>query len=209
MALTGEILAAVAARRCGPTIRVFEPGPTLAFGRQDTLLGGFQRARGVASELGFTPVVRHAGGRAIAYGTGSLIVELIRPEDSGFKSPEARFRELAALLVGSLGQLGMELELEEVPREYCPGRFSLRLPGGPKVAGIAQRVVRGASLTTSAITVAAGDKVRRVTADVYQALGLPLDIGTVGSLTDRFADANVPAVAQAVSASALALAERR
>ncbi len=186
IALTAELLAAVAARRSPPTLRVFRPGPTVAFGRLDSLRDGFEGAREAARKHGFAAVVRHAGGHAVAYDHESVVVELVRSEDRLYAAIERRFEQLSALIADSLGELGVGLDLGELPDEYCAGRFSLHLPAGPKVAGVAQRVIRGASLTTAVIVVGSGELLRAVTAEVYSTLGLRLDIRTVGAITERF-----------------------
>lgn len=79
MSLTGAILDDVAAGTRPDTLRVFRPGPTVAFGRRDSFAAGYQRAAQAAELCGFAPVVRHAGGHAVAYDHGSVIVEWMRP----------------------------------------------------------------------------------------------------------------------------------
>jgi lipoate-protein ligase A len=199
MARTGELLEAVDARRSPATVRIFRPGPTVAFGRQDSFQSGFDRARHAARMHRFEPVVRHAGGHAVAYDADSVVVEVVRPEDQLFGGIEQRFEALSTLIQTALEQLGVELELGQLPDEYCPGRFSLHLPSGPKVAGLAQRVIRRASLTTGVIAVAGGDRLRAVTVDVYEALGLPLDVDTVGAIADRHPAVTAQAVADALA----------
>ena len=54
------------------------------------------------------------------------------------------FAELAGLLRDALAADGIDVEVGERPGEYCPGRYSVHLRDGPKVAGLAQRVVSGA-----------------------------------------------------------------
>lgn len=199
MALTAELLDAVARGRLPPTLRVYRPGATLAFGRLDALRDGFEHARELALRHGFTPVIRHAGGHAVAYDHGSVVVELIRPEERLYGGIEPRFEELSALIRDALLPLGVGLELGELPDEYCRGRFSLHLPAGPKIAGVAQRAIRGASLTTAVIAVGSGDRLRAVTAEVYAALELALDPGTVGAITDRFPTVDAGRVADSLA----------
>jgi lipoate-protein ligase A len=69
---------------------------------------------------------------------------------------------------------------------------------GPKVAGIAQRVVKGASLTTGVLAVGSPELLRAVTADVYSTLGLPLDVSTVGAINDRYPGIEAGAVADMI-----------
>lgn len=199
MALTGAILDDVAARTRPDTLRVFLPGPTVAFGRRDSFAKGFQRAARAAEECGFAPVVRHAGGHAVAYDQGSVIVEWMRPEDHLLGGIGERFEELTKLILDALKQLGVAVELGELPDEYCAGRFSLHLLDGPKIVGVAQRVIKGASLTTAVIAVGSGDRLRAVTGRIYHELAIPLDVSTVGAIADRFPDVDVSAVANTIA----------
>lgn len=185
MSFSAELLADVAAGRAPETIRIFRPGATVAFGRLDSRLSGFERARAVAAAHHHLPLLRLAGGHAVAYDSGSVIVEVIRRHERSFTGVERRFEELAELVLEASGGLGIELEAGELPDEYCPGRFSLHLADGPKVAGIAQRVLARASLTTAVIAVQNGAALRSLTTEIYAALGLPLSPKTVGTLDEH------------------------
>jgi hypothetical protein len=99
----------------------------------------------------------------------------------------------------SLEHLGVSVELGELPNEYCAGRFSLHFPSGPKVAGVAQRVVRGASLTTAVVATGSGERLRTVTGRVYRDLALALDLSTVGAIADRFSGIEANVVADTVT----------
>jgi lipoate-protein ligase A len=204
MGITGAILHSIAARCAPATIRIFRPGPTVAFGRRDKHLPGFAAAGRVALAHGYTPLLRHAGGHAVVYDNNSIIIDVPRPEEEHLVGNfEARFTELSRLIHTALNKLGVELELGELPNEYCPGRFSLHLPDGPKVAGIAQRAIRGASLTTAVLTVGSTGSVRSATSEIYAALALPLAAGTVGAVADRFPDLDTQVVVDAVADLAL------
>ena len=66
-------------RRTGPVLRLYEPSPTVAFGRRDELLPGFAAAARAARESGFEPLVRKVGGRAAAYHGGCLVLDHVEP----------------------------------------------------------------------------------------------------------------------------------
>jgi len=199
MALTGELLRAVAAGRETGVARVFVPGPTLAFGRLDAREPGFAEAEAAARSHGFTPQIRHAGGRAAAYDHGSLVIELIEPSDSIADGIEARFVALAERVRRVLADVGVATEIGELPGEFCPGRYSLHA-AGRKLSGVAQRSIVGASLTTAVIAVEGGGRLRGVLVDVQRALGVAWNPETAGS-----ADEFVPGLtADAVAAAAVA-----
>jgi octanoyl-[GcvH]:protein N-octanoyltransferase len=203
MTLTATLLEAVARGDAPDTLRVFRPGSTLAFGRLDRARAGFDDACRVAIAHGRTPVVRLAGGHAAAYDSKCLIVEALRRHERGAMSElETRFRDMVDLVQQGLADLGVKLEVGELPAEYCPGRFSLHLPHGPKVAGVAQRVLTRASLTTALIVIAGATALRRTLADVYAALELPFDRRTAGAVTDHHAEIHCELAERAIIASA-------
>ncbi len=202
MEATGRLLRAVADRRAPATTRIFQPEPTAAFGRLDRLRSGFDRATRLARENGYTPLLRHGGGHAVLYDTGSVVVETIRPESGWVADRESRFIDMAELLSRGLDRLGVAVAMGELPGEYCPGRFSLHLPAGPKIAGIAQRAVTGALLTTAVLAVQTTPLWRDLTADVYAALDIPLSITTVGGTSDAHPELEANSVADAIALAA-------
>lgn len=185
MAFSAELVRAVAAGARPRCARLYRPGPTLAFGRRDALLPGFAAARDAARDHGFAPVVRLGGGHAAAYDEGSVVVEVVEPQAQVGVGIQERFQALADLLADGLAAVGVDPVVGELPGEYCPGRWSLHAAGsGVKLAGIAQRSVRGAALTTAFVAVEHGDRLRAVLTDVYAALGLAWEPSTAGALED-------------------------
>ena len=73
-----------------------------------------------------------------------------------------------------------------------------------KVAGIAQRVVKGAALISTAVLVDAGPSLRAVLVDVYAALGIDWRPRTAGSLADVAAAPSLAALAEELAPGALA-----
>jgi octanoyl-[GcvH]:protein N-octanoyltransferase len=199
MALTQDLLDGVARGERGELMRVYRPGPTLAFGRSDRGRPGFDAAWRIGEAHGRTPVIRLAGGHAAAYDQDCLILESFSPhERSAPGAIESRFAAMADLITLTLARLGVALELGELPREYCAGRYSLHLPSGPKVAGVAQRVLTRASLTTAVLVVGGGSALRALLAEVYAALDLPLDLSTAGAVDDQHPGITAERVARAV-----------
>ena len=70
-----ELLARAKSGDIGPTLRLYRPAPTVAFGQRDTRLPGFDAAAKACRANGFEPLVRRAGGRAAAYHEGTLVVD--------------------------------------------------------------------------------------------------------------------------------------
>lgn len=184
MALSEALLRQVGAGQRGPTLRIFRPGPTLAFGRLDARARGFRAACDLARDRGFVPVVRSAGGHAVAYDQDSLVVEHVAFEHGAIAGLEPRFRDQSQRVVEALARVGAEARVGELPGEYCPGAYSVNVGGRSKVAGIAQRVIKDAARTSAVIVVGGGRRIPAVIQAVYAALDIPVDPATVGVLED-------------------------
>jgi lipoate-protein ligase A len=191
-----DLLRQVGRGERGALMRMYAPGPTLAFGRRDTRLPGFQRAWDAAADAGFEPVVRAAGGRATAYHEGTLIVDQIQPEPEPMLTHQARFSVFGDLFADALRAVGVDSRVGEVPGEYCPGEFSVHGVGAGgarvKLVGTAQRVVAGAWLFSSVVVVSGSPALRAVTTNVYRELGMELDPSTVGSVEDLLIPETMP-----------------
>ncbi len=195
------LLAAVAAGGSGPAVRLVRPEPTAAFSRRDALLPGYAAARTTAERHGFAPVVRPVGGRLAVQHRGCLVLDLVGRADDAVTGTTARFEAAAGVVVAALSALHVEagtldVRVGPVPREYCPGEHSVNLGGRVKVAGTAQRQVRGAWLVSVLVVVEDAAPLRALTRDAYADLGLDVDPATVvavadhapGATTDRVGD---------------------
>ena len=198
IAVSHALLQRVAAGEQPATVRLYRPGPTLAFGRLDELAAGFGAACAAGRDRGFTPLRRLAGGRAAAYDEGSLIYEEIVPTGAGLQEMTVRFDAATALLASALAGLGADARVGPIPGEYCPGRHSISVGGRLKVVGAAQRVVRGGALLSAVIVVGHGDRVRDVLVDAYRALDVPFTPSTAGALDDVVAGVTTDALADAL-----------
>jgi octanoyl-[GcvH]:protein N-octanoyltransferase len=182
-ALTHALLRQVGAGERGPVARVFRPGPTMAFGRLDALTDGYDAARAAARAHGYAPLLRLGGGHAAGYDEGSLLVEVIRPIATIAEGVQERFAWLTELLVETLGHLGVTARVGALPGEYCAGDFSVNA-AGVKLAGTAQRSIRGASLVTAVLVVEGGARLRAALVDVYDALGIEWRASTAAAAND-------------------------
>ena len=202
-----ELLALAKTGRIGPTLRLYRPAPTVAFGQRDTRLPGFEAAVQACRDHGFEPLVRKAGGRAAAYHEGTLVVDHVMPEPDAIAGSKGRFSFFGELLAQALRDLGVQAAVGEIPGEYCPGEFSVHgtQPADPtrriKLVGTAQRVVSGGWLFSSVIVVENSAPIRAVLTDSYAALGLDWDPATAGAADDLVAGISVQAVERAVVAA--------
>lgn len=185
MALTRELLRAVAAGDSGPVLRLYRPPrPTVAFGRRETHHPGHPAAEAAARRHGFEPVVRNTGGLAVAYGPGCLIADLMAADPSPATRLTARFAAFAEAIAAGLRSLGVAASVGRLEGEYCPGDHSVLGAGRIKLAGTAQRVVAGGWLCSASIVVAGAAPLRRVLTDVYRELTFDWRPGTLGAVED-------------------------
>jgi lipoate-protein ligase A len=111
-----------------------------------------------------------------------------------------RYDEGAALIVDAMSRVGVEAEPGEVEGEFCPGAYSVRTggPSGTKVAGLAQRVIRGAARMEALILVSHTAELRRVLEGFYGALGLTFRPDSLGDLPGTDVDGVVRTLSETV-----------
>jgi lipoate-protein ligase A len=199
-----ELLARARGGSLGPTLRLYRPDPTVAFGQRDTRLPGFDAAAQACLDNGFAPLVRRAGGRAAAYHRGTLVVDHIEPDADAVAGSKSRFGHFGELFAQALRSVGVQAAVGEIPGEYCPGEFSVHGTDPAdssrrvKLVGTAQRVVSGGWLFSSVIVVEDSAPIRKVLTDSYAALGLDWDPATAGAANDLVPGLDVAAVEQAL-----------
>lgn len=200
MALSSTLLEMVAGGARRPVVRCYRPLPTVAFSRRDTFLPGFGRAAAAGERRGFVPVIRAAGGRAAAYGSGCLVLEEIMPAADSMSAIRERFADGAERQAQALRGLGVDARVGEVAGEYCPGEFSVNARGEVKLIGSAQRIIRGAWLFSTVVVVESAAALRPVLEDVYAELGLEWDPATTGSVAGEVSGVGVEDVQRALLA---------
>lgn len=180
--LTASLLTAAADGT--PGIRVWAPPRQVAFGRRDAREPGYERARRLAAEEGFQPLQRDVGGRAVAYTGQTLAFAHAVPLDGDSRSIPERYERATEVVLTALRGIGATVAAGEPLNAFCPGDHSVRVVDGGKVSGIAQRVGTDAALIAGCLVVRSDDAhgVAAVTAPVYDALGVPFDPTTVGSV---------------------------
>lgn len=192
-----ELLREVAQGKRGPLLRIYRPAPTVAFGQRDTRAPGYEAAAQASCDAGFAPLIRKAGGRAMAYHPGSWVIDHVQPEKDAMLTHQHRFEHFANLFVEVFTRLGVPAAVGELPGEYCPGEYSVhgiatgegRFEKGRtvKLVGTAQRVVQGAWLFSSAVVLEDTEPIAAVTESVYKAMDLELDPRTIGSAQELVA----------------------
>jgi len=164
-----------------PAVRVWRPHRQVAFGPRDATSDGYERAREAATEHDYTVHERQVGGRAVAYTGDTIAFARIEPTDDGRSDIEERYAAVRVDIRDALEELGVDAQRGEPDQSFCPGSYSLQAPGG-KLVGIAQRVTDGAVLVAGIVVVDGHDEIADVLDPVYDALAVPFDPETVGSI---------------------------
>ncbi|MCQ3804599.1 MAG: lipoate--protein ligase family protein [bacterium] len=197
-AVSRAILEEVAAARLGETFRLYVPGRVVAFGRQDMVAEGYQRAVQACREEGFEAVERLAGGRAAVFHEGTLAFSWAIPTHDPLRDITGRFTEVDSIVMGALRCLGFDARVGEIPGEYCPGRYSVNLEGRIKVMGVGQRLRRGVAHVGGVVVVYGREPINRVLTPVYRELSFPWDPAATGSLRSVRKDISTTEVAESL-----------
>ncbi|THE66441.1 lipoate--protein ligase family protein [Salinadaptatus halalkaliphilus] len=198
-------------------VRVWTPHRQVAFGRRDARLEGYDRAREIARDGGFTPVERDVGGRAVAYdGETTLAFARADPVADIRRGTDERYERLTAAVERALLDCGLEIERGEPADSFCPGTHSLSVaesaagtaPGSrQKVVGIAQRVRQDAALTAGIVLVDGRDALADILEGIYGSLGVAFDPASVGTVGAAGGPADPAVVRRVLEAAIVADAE--
>lgn len=181
-----------------PALRVWTPHPQVAFGRRDARTDGYERARELAEQRGYPAIERAVGGRAVAFSGSTLAVVHAEP-DADRTAIQSRYDAAIARFQRALDDCGVTAREGEPADSFCPGTHSLQADG--KLAGLAQRVRSDVAITAGVVVVRDHDVVRDVLAPVYDALGVPFDPETVGSVVAAGGPADPDSIGNAIVAA--------
>jgi lipoate-protein ligase A len=100
-----------------------------------------------------------------------------------FEGTQQRYERLTGALIDAFATVGIDAESGELDGEWCPGSWSVHA-GEVKLAGLAQRAIKGAAWTDAVVELAPDANSRSVLTQVYAALGLNLDPRRVASVSE-------------------------
>lgn len=190
------------------TVRLFVPDRAVVFGRQDSVRPGFAAAVAAARAAGFAPVLRLAGGRAAVFHEGTVAVSIAQPTRHPREEIRERFVAVAGAVAAALRSLGADARIGEVPGEYCPGEYSVNLGGIHKVAGLGQRLRRGAAHVGGVVVVDGAEAINAVLEPAYEALRYDWDPKATGALgSDMTPEAVIEAIVTALGEAGWQLTE--
>lgn len=179
-------------------LRIARPARMIAFSRRDERMPGYAAAVAAAEAHGFIAAVRPVGGTFAPVHEGSLVVDEFG-RTGREEWPNERFDRHTELLSDVFRSYEIDARIGEVPGEYCPGARSINRSGVTKISGTAQRVSRGAWLVSSVVQVGPVGELLPVTAAVASALGTPVDLATIGAMSDTVPGVTVREVAERIS----------
>jgi lipoate-protein ligase A len=96
-------------------------------------------------------------------GRGSFCVGFAEAAPT-FEGTRERYERLTAALIAALAAAGVEAERGELDGEWCPGTWSLR-SHGVKLAGLAQRAIKGAAWADAVVELAPDEPSRALLAE--------------------------------------------
>jgi len=163
-----------------PALRVWRPHRQVAFGRRDANSDGYDRARAGARDRGYTVIERAVGGRAVAYSGSTVSFSLAVPTEDPRGTIDDRYEWAKAALKRALDDCGITAREGEPDAAFCPGSHSLQANG--KIAGLAQRVRRSMAVVGGIVVVRDHEAIAEVLAPAYEALDIPFDPDSVGSV---------------------------
>jgi lipoate-protein ligase A len=181
-AISRGLLDRVAAGEIESALRIWTPVPALALSRLDELRPGASAAVAAAERAGLETVRRVSGGHAVVLGAGSFCAGFAEPAAT-FEGTQERYERLSDAVAAAFAEVGVEAERGELEGEWCPGAWSIR-SGSVKLAGLAQRAIKGGAWVEAVIDLAPDPAGRALLAEVYGALELPLARGTLGSVSE-------------------------
>jgi lipoate-protein ligase A len=182
---TREMVARVAADG-EPDLRCWTPHRQVAFGRRDRRADDYAGAHEAAVDRGYAVLERDVGGRAVAYTGATVAFALAEPTADGREGIAERYDRVSAAVGRALASIGVDASEGEPPESFCPGAHSLQADG--KLVGIAQRVRRDVALTAGVVVVRDREAIAAVLDPVYDALGVPFDPESVGSVANAGGD---------------------
>lgn len=182
-----------------PAIRAWQPPRHVAFGRRDTNEPGYEAARDRARSHNYPPVERNVGGRAVAYTGTTVAFARYEPVEDSRRGIDDRYEALMGDVESALREVGLDPERGEPPNSFCPGDYSLQQDG--KLAGLAQRVTADAAIVSGILVLDDHEEFATVIADVYDALDVPFDPDSVGSVEKAGGDTDavLPALETALA----------
>lgn len=178
-----------------PGVRVWQPPKHVAFGRRDANRDGYEQAREVAAEHGYPVAERSVGGHAVVFTGTTVAFGLVEPVEESRSGIARRYDRVSGHVEAALADLGVDATAGEPEGAFCPGTHSLSAAG--KIVGLAQRVHSDVAVTSGIAVVRDHAAIGDVLDPIYEALDVPFDRASVGSVARAGGDAAPETVIEA------------
>ncbi|GAA0363391.1 lipoate--protein ligase family protein [Alkalibacterium iburiense] len=125
-----------------PIMHFWTTSKQIILGMLDTKLPYLNDALRVFSSYDYAYMVRNSGGLAVVSDEGVLNFSIFFPEGEARLSINEGYERMHHILQEAFASYGKTIHAYEISDSYCPGDFDLSIDG-KKIAGIAQRRLRG------------------------------------------------------------------
>lgn len=125
-----------------PILHFWTTRPYVILGMMDTKLPFLKDALRIFSSYGYPYLVRNSGGLAVVSDEGVLNFSLIFPEGDDRLPINEGYERMHRIIQTAFKDFDAHIDAYEIPDSYCPGDFDLSIDG-KKIAGIAQRRLKG------------------------------------------------------------------
>lgn len=125
-----------------PILHFWTTSKQIILGMLDTKLPYLTDALRVFSSYGYAYMVRNSGGLAVVSDEGVLNFSIFFPEGETRLSINEGYERMHYILKQAFASYGKPIQAYEISDSYCPGEFDLSIDG-KKIAGIAQRRLKG------------------------------------------------------------------
>ncbi|WP_411967458.1 biotin/lipoate A/B protein ligase family protein [Haloferax sp. YSSS75] len=179
-----------------PAFRAWTPHRQIAFGRRDTRASHYDDAVAAAESRGFPALERSVGGRAVAYTGTTVAFAHAVPLDDARTGLDERYEAATTAVVRAIRSLGVPARRGEPPNSFCPGDHSVQ--AGGKLCGLAQRIRQSSALVSGVVVVTDREEIADVLTPIYEALDVPFDPDSVGSVDTAGGPGDSDAVCEAL-----------
>ncbi|WP_423190105.1 lipoate--protein ligase family protein [Alkalibacterium sp. f15] len=125
-----------------PILHFWTTSPYVILGMMDTKLPFLNDALQIFSSYNFPYLVRNSGGLAVVSDEDILNFSLIFPEEKNRLSINDGYTRMHKIIQAAFSSFDEQVDAYEISDSYCPGEFDLSI-NGKKIAGIAQRRLKG------------------------------------------------------------------
>lgn len=162
-----------------PLLHFWQLDKTFILGMKDTRVNDLSSGIKEIERVGYTPLVRSAGGLGVINDEGVLNISLFLPNPDKKISVDAAYELMTQLMQKAFATEKEPILPFEIPDSYCPGKFDLSIRG-KKIAGIAQRRLQEGIAVMAYVSISGNQKQRGEIVKHFYEASLKEDFGKKG-----------------------------